>query len=78
MLQRIQPSENWIQSQIPEVVKNGVSGLGNKTDDVYEMDAEAYVHAYVNIIVGACISLGKFNYADKFLYIFSYFLFQLG
>ncbi|KAL1559265.1 anaphase-promoting complex subunit 1-like [Salvia divinorum] len=55
---RIQPSENWIQSQIPEVVKNGVSGLGNKTDDVYEMDAEAFVQAYVNIIVGACISLG--------------------
>ncbi|XP_057804626.1 anaphase-promoting complex subunit 1 isoform X2 [Salvia miltiorrhiza] len=55
---RIQPSENWIQSQIPEVVKHGVSGLGNKMDDVYEMDAEAFVQAYVNIIVGACISLG--------------------
>lgn len=78
MFQRIQPSENWIQSQIPEVVKNGVSGLGNKTDDVYEMDAEAFVQAYVNIIVGACISLGKFYYADKFLCIFSCFLFQLG
>lgn len=59
LLQRIQPSENWIQSQIPEVVRNGVSGLGNNMDDVYEMDTEAFVQAYVNIVVGACISLGK-------------------
>lgn len=60
LLHRIQPSENWIQSQIPDVVKNGVLGLGNRMDDVYEMDAEAFVQAYVNIVVGACISLGNF------------------
>ncbi|KAG8390120.1 hypothetical protein BUALT_Bualt01G0050500 [Buddleja alternifolia] len=55
---RIRPSEDWIDSQIPEVVKNGVKGIGNEMDDIYEMDAEAFVQAYVNIVVGACISLG--------------------
>ncbi|KAL0382140.1 UNVERIFIED_CONTAM: Anaphase-promoting complex subunit [Sesamum calycinum] len=54
----IHPSEDWIEAQIPEVVKNGVKGLGSDMDDQYEMDAEAFVQAYVNISVGACISLG--------------------
>lgn len=48
-----------MQSQVPEVVRNGIECLGNEMDDIYEMDAEAFVQAYVNIIVGACISLGK-------------------
>ncbi|KAL2526600.1 Anaphase-promoting complex subunit 1 [Abeliophyllum distichum] len=55
---RIFPSEDWMQSQIPEVVQNGIKSLGNEMDDIYEVDAEAFVQAYVNIIVGACISLG--------------------
>ncbi|KAL0359162.1 UNVERIFIED_CONTAM: Anaphase-promoting complex subunit [Sesamum angustifolium] len=58
MWSRIHPSEDWIEAQIPEVVKNGVKGLGSDMDDQYEMDAEAFVQAYVNIVVGACISLG--------------------
>ncbi|KAK4480701.1 hypothetical protein RD792_013783 [Penstemon davidsonii] len=58
MWSRIHPSEEWIESQIPEVVRSGVKGLGNEMDDIYEMDAEAFVQAYVNIVVGACISLG--------------------
>ena len=28
-------------------------------DDANDMDAEAFVQAFVNIVVGACISLGK-------------------
>ncbi|KAL8463255.1 hypothetical protein ACS0TY_034046 [Phlomoides rotata] len=55
---RIQPSEEWIDLQIPEVIKNGVKGLGREMDDIYEMDAEAFVQAYVNIVVGTCISIG--------------------
>ncbi|CAA2984556.1 anaphase-promoting complex subunit 1 [Olea europaea subsp. europaea] len=55
---RICPSEDWMHSQVPEVVRNGIECLGNEMDDIYEMDAEAFVQAYVNIIVGACISLG--------------------
>lgn len=58
-LLRIQPSEEWIDLQIPEVIKNGVKGLGKEMYDIYEMDAEAFVQAYVNIVVGACISLGN-------------------
>lgn len=27
--------------------------------DVDEMDAEAFVQAYVNIVVGSCISIGR-------------------
>ncbi|KAL0402924.1 UNVERIFIED_CONTAM: Anaphase-promoting complex subunit, partial [Sesamum radiatum] len=58
MWSRIHPSEDWIEAQIPQVVKNGVKGLGSDMDDQYEMDIEAFVQAYVNIVVGACISLG--------------------
>lgn len=55
---RICPAEDWIESQIPNVVKNGVKAIGNDMDDMYEMDVEAFVQAYVNIVVGACISIG--------------------
>ncbi|KAL6526857.1 hypothetical protein OROGR_015947 [Orobanche gracilis] len=58
MWSRIHPSEDWIESQVPEIVKNVIKGLGNGIDDIYEMDAETFVLAYVNIVVGACISLG--------------------
>ncbi|XP_023752890.1 anaphase-promoting complex subunit 1 [Lactuca sativa] len=54
MWSRIYPSEDWIQGQIPKVVLNGIKGL---TDEM-EMDSEAVVKAYVNIVAGACISLG--------------------
>ena len=39
-------------------MKNGVKGLRDDTMDIDEMDAETFVQAYVNIIAGACISLG--------------------
>ncbi|KAK6929487.1 Anaphase-promoting complex subunit 1, middle domain [Dillenia turbinata] len=57
MWRRVNPSKAWIQSQIPEIVKNGMKGLGDEdyTDD---MDLETYVQAYVNMIAGSCISLG--------------------
>ncbi|XP_022745935.1 anaphase-promoting complex subunit 1-like isoform X2 [Durio zibethinus] len=55
---RIHPSKDWIQSQIPEIVKNGVKDLRDDTVDIDEMDLETFVQAYVNIVAGACISLG--------------------
>lgn len=55
---RICPTCDWIQSQVPEVVKNGISHLRDDMDDMYEVDVEALVQAYVNIVAGACISLG--------------------
>ncbi|GFY82115.1 E3 ubiquitin ligase [Actinidia rufa] len=58
MWSRVHPSKDWIQSQIPEIVQNGINGLGDEMGDVDEMDAEAFVQAYVNIVVGSCISIG--------------------
>lgn len=53
----MQPSRNWIESQIPDIIKLGVLRLDGVVDDD-EFDAEAVVQAYVNIVAGACISLG--------------------
>ncbi|KAJ4825076.1 hypothetical protein Tsubulata_040463 [Turnera subulata] len=55
MWSRVHPSSDWIESQIPEIIKTGVSGLREHVD---EMDAETIVQAYVNIVAGSCISLG--------------------
>ncbi|KAE8695610.1 Anaphase-promoting complex subunit 1 [Hibiscus syriacus] len=78
---RIHPSKDWIQSQIPEIVENGVNSLGDDTMDIDEMDAETTVQAYVNIVAGACISLGlrfagtKDGNAQELLYEYAvYFL----
>uniref|UniRef100_A0A7N0U9Q1 Anaphase-promoting complex subunit 1 n=1 Tax=Kalanchoe fedtschenkoi TaxID=63787 RepID=A0A7N0U9Q1_KALFE len=58
MWSRIHPSKDWVQSQIPAIVKNGVKGLLNDMDDADEMDTETFAQAYVNILTGVCISLG--------------------
>ncbi|XP_052185110.1 anaphase-promoting complex subunit 1 [Diospyros lotus] len=58
MWSRVHPSKNWIQSQVPEIIQNGVRDLGNEMGDVDEMNAEAFVQAYVNIVTGSCISIG--------------------
>ncbi|KAF3656076.1 hypothetical protein FXO38_00579 [Capsicum annuum] len=59
MWSRVHASEEWIQSQIPEVIQNGVKGLGDTMSDPDEINVDAFVQAYVHIVVGACISLGK-------------------
>lgn len=56
---RVHPSKDWVFSQIPEVVRCGVEGLGDDGNDIDDMNAEAFIQAYVNIVAGACISLGK-------------------
>lgn len=56
---RVHPSKDWVWSQIPEIVRCGVEGLGGDGNDFDDMDAEAFIQAYVNIVAGACISLGK-------------------
>lgn len=40
-------------------MKIGVTKLGDETDDFDDLDADALVQAYVNIVTGACISIGK-------------------
>ncbi|GKE06583.1 hypothetical protein Tco_1398601, partial [Tanacetum coccineum] len=47
----------WIQAQKPKVVLDGVKVLKDEVGDSDELDNEAVVKAYVNIVVGACISL---------------------
>ncbi|XP_015931282.1 anaphase-promoting complex subunit 1 isoform X1 [Arachis duranensis] len=83
MWSRVHPSKDWVLSQIPQVVKCGVEGLGGdgEGDDVDDMDAEAFVQAYVNVVAGACISLGlvfagtRNGNAQELLYEFAiYFL----
>ncbi|KAM4104227.1 hypothetical protein ACJW30_06G141300 [Castanea mollissima] len=81
MWSRIHPSKDWIQSQIPEIIQNGVKGLGDDSGDIDDIDAEAFVQAYVNIVAGACISLGlrfagtKNGNAQELLYEYAvYFL----
>ncbi|KAJ6350382.1 hypothetical protein OIU78_006531 [Salix suchowensis] len=57
MWSRVHPSNDWIQSQIPNIVKSGVNDLEDHVNDMDEMDTETFVQAYVNIVAGACISL---------------------
>ncbi|XP_010067541.2 anaphase-promoting complex subunit 1 isoform X5 [Eucalyptus grandis] len=58
MWSRVHPSKNWIESQVPEIVKIGVEGLREDVENLMETDVEALVQAYINIVAGACISLG--------------------
>ncbi|KAL2665396.1 hypothetical protein AAZX31_02G241900 [Glycine max] len=81
MWSRVNPSKDWVWSQIPEIVRCAVEGIGGDDNDIDDMDAEAFIQAYVNIITGACISLGlmfagtRNENAQELLYEFSiYFL----
>lgn len=58
MWNRVRPSRDWIESQVPEIVKVGILKVGGETSGSDDFDAEAIVQAYVNIVAGACISLG--------------------
>ncbi|TKY56880.1 Anaphase-promoting complex subunit 1 [Spatholobus suberectus] len=79
MWSRVHPSKDWVWSQIPEIVRCAVEGIDG--NDIDNMDAEAFIQAYVNIIAGACISLGlvfagtRNENAQELLYEFAiYFL----
>lgn len=67
---RICPSGDWIDCQIPEIVKDGIAKLTDDAKDSDEIDVEALVQAYVNIVAGACIALGKVT-----LFLFANFIF---
>ncbi|GAB2288239.1 Anaphase-promoting complex subunit 1, variant 3 [Dionaea muscipula] len=55
---RVNPSKEWIDSQLPEIVKKGVEWLKDDMFDMEDVDEEAIIQAYVNIVTGLCISLG--------------------
>ncbi|GJW55137.1 concanavalin A-like lectin/glucanase [Tanacetum coccineum] len=46
-----------VSLMIPKVVLDGVKGLKDEVGDSDELDNEVVVKAYLNIVVGACISL---------------------
>lgn len=58
---RIQPTKDWIDSQIPETVMFGISNMSEGAINSVESDAEALFQAYVNIVTGACITLGEYQ-----------------
>ncbi|GAB2272646.1 hypothetical protein Dimus_007470 [Dionaea muscipula] len=58
MWSRVNPSKEWIDSQLPEIVKKGVEWLKDDLFDMEDVDEEAIIQAYVNIVTGLCISLG--------------------
>ncbi|XP_054788723.1 anaphase-promoting complex subunit 1 isoform X4 [Prosopis cineraria] len=81
MWSSVHPSKDWVESLIPQIVRNGVEVLGDDVNDIDDMDAEAFVQAYVNVVAGACISLGlvfagtRNENAQELLYDFAmYFL----
>ncbi|KAI5082088.1 hypothetical protein GOP47_0001831 [Adiantum capillus-veneris] len=58
----VQASEDWIQGQVPAIVKEFI-GITMKEKEGYdsrsaEVDMEALAHAHVNILAGACLSIG--------------------
>jgi len=55
---RVCPSRDWVESQIPGFVKVGVLKVGDAASESDDFDSEALVQAYVNIVAGACLSLG--------------------
>ncbi|KAK4273718.1 hypothetical protein QN277_017057 [Acacia crassicarpa] len=82
MWSSVHPSKDWVQSLIPQIVRNGVEVLEDDfNNDIDDVDAEAFVQAYVNVVAGACISLGlvfagtRNENAQELLYDFAmYFL----
>lgn len=59
----VQPTEEWIQAQIPGIVKEAMF-VSSKEDGSPELplnadaDLEALAQAHVNILAGACLSIG--------------------
>ncbi|KAK1284173.1 Anaphase-promoting complex subunit 1 [Acorus calamus] len=58
MWNSVYPSGDWIDYQIPAIIKVGVSNLRDEQGDIEDFDVEALVQGYVNIVTGACISIG--------------------
>lgn len=77
MVFRIYPSGEWIQSQVPEVVRHCINGLTDEMDDVNDTDAEAFVQAFVNVVVGACISLGRLSTLTPTKYLLTIFFISI-
>ncbi|XP_031485584.1 anaphase-promoting complex subunit 1 isoform X2 [Nymphaea colorata] len=58
MWKNICPSQAWINSQIPEIVKNSPVYLNVEFMDNDDADIGALAQAFVNILTAACVLLG--------------------
>jgi anaphase-promoting complex subunit 1 len=58
----IAPTEQWVQAQIPEMIKQSIGGPGapgfDDAEEEVDIDYEAVRHAHWNILAGACMGLG--------------------
>ncbi|KAL3687507.1 hypothetical protein R1sor_013816 [Riccia sorocarpa] len=60
MWDSIKATEEWVQEQIPEIIKNAVKFINqdaNAEAPPADADMEALVQAHVNILAGACLSI---------------------
>ncbi|BBN07484.1 anaphase-promoting complex subunit 1 [Marchantia polymorpha subsp. ruderalis] len=56
----VQATEEWVQAQIPEIVKtavNTINQVGDTATPPADADMEALAQAHVNILAGACLSI---------------------
>lgn len=63
-LDSVQATEEWVQAQIPEIVKtavNTINQVGDTATPPADADMEALAQAHVNILAGACLSIGIWN-----------------
>ncbi|KAJ3688112.1 hypothetical protein LUZ61_017276 [Rhynchospora tenuis] len=58
MWNRVQPSREWVESQVPEFIRVVISKSQDDSFNAEECEIEDVCQAYVNIITGACFSLG--------------------
>ncbi|KAF3336966.1 anaphase-promoting complex subunit 1 [Carex littledalei] len=58
MWSRVQPSREWVEAQVPEFIRVVIFKSQDDTVTGDECELEDVCQAYVNIITGACISLG--------------------
>ncbi|CAN6469882.1 unnamed protein product [Victoria cruziana] len=58
MWKNICPSQAWINSQIPEIVKNSPVYVNAEFMDNDDADIGALAQAFVNMLTAACVSLG--------------------
>ncbi|EFJ11009.1 hypothetical protein SELMODRAFT_126964 [Selaginella moellendorffii] len=57
----VQATEEWIQSQVPDIIRQAVvqaKGSDAGADVTPDLDMEALTQAHVNILAGACLSIG--------------------
>lgn len=66
----IQATEEWVQAQIPAIIKDCLDLSSKDKDDselpAVDVDMEALAQAHVNVLAGACLSIGMVLYDHEF------------